>query len=233
MPAAYQPKNGATAIGGLLLIECERAKKIESTQVPPLIEPGRQNAKDFMRLAVDANNAADNVVGSAEALLPAAVAKNNNVVVTGQLLTLQKIAAQVWADAKNGKEVRADPKGANDLRRLARLRQAGIAERVGADFAIGIHLASQVKVIGGRDTTLWILRSYAVEPLKLLALGVRQWFEENRIDDAEHGGVSADSETESDNGQQGKTGAAKERAKGKTKAGKHSRLKGDAGLRAI
>jgi hypothetical protein len=80
---------------------------------------------------------------------------------------------------------------------------------------------------------LWILWSYAVEPLQLLALGVRQWFEENRIDDAEHGGVSADPETKSDNRQQRKTGAAKERAKGKTKAGKHSGLKGTGELRAI
>jgi hypothetical protein len=69
--------------------------------------------------------------------------------------------------------------------------------------------------------------------LKLLALGVRQWFEENRIDEAEHGGVSADSETESHYSEQGKTWAAKERARGKAKAGKHSGLEGDVGLPVI
>lgn len=222
MPAPYESKDRAAAIGSFFLIQGERSKEIESAKVPPFIEPGWQDAQDFVRLAVHSDHPADDVMGGAETLLPAAVAENNHVIVTRQLLPLQKIAAQVGADAQNGKEVRADPKSANYLCRLARLGQAGITKRVGADFAAPIHFATQVQVVGGGDTTLWILRSYAVEPLELLALRVRQWFKEDRIDEAEHGGVSANPETQGNDGQQSKTRAAKERTKRKAKAGKHT-----------
>jgi hypothetical protein len=83
--------------------------------VSPLIEPRWQNAHDLVRLAVHADNAADDVVGGAKPLLPAAVAENDDVIATWQLLPREEIAAKVWTDAKHGKKVRADPKSANDL----------------------------------------------------------------------------------------------------------------------
>jgi hypothetical protein len=142
-----------------------------------------------VRLAVHADNAAEDVMGGAKPLLPAAVAENDNVIATWQLLPREEIAAKIWADAKYGKKVRADSKSANDLGWLTGLGQARIAESVGANLAISAHLASKIQIISGGDTTLRVLRCYAVESLELVALRIRQRLENNRINNAEHGGV--------------------------------------------
>jgi hypothetical protein len=74
-----------------LLIECKGPKEIECAQVPPVVEPRRQDAHDFMRVTVDPDRPADDIASTAKALLPAALTKNNDVVVSSYVFACEKI----------------------------------------------------------------------------------------------------------------------------------------------
>ena len=69
------------------------AKEIKCAQVPPVIEPRWQHADDFMRLTVNPDGPADNVVSAAKALLPAPLAENNDVVISRYIFPCEKITA--------------------------------------------------------------------------------------------------------------------------------------------
>src|SRR5437588_2661013 len=178
VPAPEQAKNSASAIRRLLLIERKRPKEIKRAQVPPIIEPRRQYTDDFMRLAVHPDGAANDIASTTKALLPAALTKNNYLVVSRNLFSWKKISAELWLDAENGKKVRTDTHRGHYLGRLARFRQAGVAEGIGSDFTVNLHLATQIKIVSGKDAARWVLWRNAIEPLKLLALRVRQRFQQ-------------------------------------------------------
>ena len=76
-----------------MLIEREGAKEIKCAEVPPVIEPRRQHTDDFMRLTVNPDGSADDIVSAAEALLPAALAENDDVVVSRYIFPCEKNTA--------------------------------------------------------------------------------------------------------------------------------------------
>ena len=88
----------AAPIGGLLLVERERAEEIEPAEMPPVIQPGRQNADDLVRFAVDANGAADDVGLAAESVLPRALTEKHDAVISAEFPRAGESRAQVAAE---------------------------------------------------------------------------------------------------------------------------------------
>src|SRR3982751_3347623 len=101
MPTTDQSQGGAAAIGRFLLVERERAKEIVRPKVAPVIEPRRQDSDNFVRFAIHANDAADDVVRGAAALLPATIAENDHVIAAADTLARKKVAPELWLDTKN------------------------------------------------------------------------------------------------------------------------------------
>src|SRR2546423_7581128 len=172
MPAAKETKKSSPSIRGLLLIQRKRAKKIERSQMAPFINPPGETADDFVCLSVDADHAAYDVTSRSEALLPATLTQDDHMVVSRDVFSRKKIAAELRLHAEHRQQVRGDPQGANYLGGLARLRQARIAKGISADIAIGLPLATKVKIGATRDRALWILWRYPTQSLELFALRI-------------------------------------------------------------
>ena len=83
------------------MVQRQRAEEIECTQVAPFIKPAGQNANDFVRLPVDANHPADDVMSGAEALLPAALTQDDHVVVSRDIFPRKEIAAELRLNAED------------------------------------------------------------------------------------------------------------------------------------
>src|SRR2546430_14623544 len=123
----------------------------------PFINPSGENADDFVWLSVDADHAAYDVTSRSEALLPATLTQDDHMVVSRDVFSRKKIAAELRLHAEHRQQVRGDPQGANYLGGLARLRQARIVKGISADIAIGLHLATKIQIGRSRDATLWSL----------------------------------------------------------------------------
>jgi hypothetical protein len=218
VPAAVQAKKSSPPVRGLLLVQRQGAKEIECAQVAPFIKPAGQNANDFVRLPVDPNHPANNLMGRPEALLPATLTEDDHVVVPRDILSRQEIAAKLWLNAEDWKQICRDAKRSDYLGGLARFRQARIAKGIGADIAIGLHLATKIKIVRSRDAALRVLWSNTIQSLELLAFRIGEWLEQDSIDDAKHCSVSTDAEAKSDNCEQGEPRATKEGAAGQEKA---------------
>ena len=85
------------------MIERQRAEEIECPQVTPFIEPTWQNPDDFVRLPVDADHPADDVMSRTEALLPAALTQYDYVVVSRDIFSRKEIATELRLNTKHRK----------------------------------------------------------------------------------------------------------------------------------
>ncbi|HEV2841510.1 MAG TPA: hypothetical protein VGW39_09320, partial [Chthoniobacterales bacterium] len=92
--------DGAATVGGFLLVENQRAKEVERAEVTPIVEPCGQDPNDLVGFAIYADNVANDITSSAEALLPATLANNNYAIVSGNVLSRQEIAAELRLDAE-------------------------------------------------------------------------------------------------------------------------------------
>ena len=108
---------------GFLLIESERPEEIERAEVTPVVEPGGQHADDFVRFAVDAKRAADDVGSAAEAVLPATLADDEDAIVAREIFARQEIAAELRLDAQGGEEIGAWRAWRGPSRRAGRVRR--------------------------------------------------------------------------------------------------------------
>src|SRR2546423_15360542 len=133
MPAAKETKKSSPSIRGLLLIQRKRAKKIERSQMAPFINPSGENADDFVWLSVDADHAAYDVTSRSEALLPATLTQDNDMIASRDVFSWKKIAPELRLHAEHRQQIRGDAKCANYLGGLARLRQARIVKGLSGD----------------------------------------------------------------------------------------------------
>ena len=81
------------------MIEPEWAEEVVRAKVPPVVDRVRQDADDFVRFAIHANGAADDVRGAAEAVLPEALTDDHDAVVARHVFTRQEIATELRLDA--------------------------------------------------------------------------------------------------------------------------------------
>jgi len=172
-------------------------------------------------LAIDSDGAPDDVMSAAETLLPASLTQNDHVIISRHIFAREKGASELWLDAKDREQVRRNAKSADYLGGLPGLSQARVAQGICADLPVSLHLSLQAQKVRGRDAALGILRCDAVKSLQLLAPGIGQRLQQNGIDDAEHGSVSANPQAEGDDGEERETRAAEERAGGEAETGEH------------
>src|SRR5436190_3748415 len=103
--ASDRTHGDAAAVGGHFLVKCEWTKEIVRTEVTPVIEPRGQNADDLVRFAIDADNATNDIVFAAEALLPAALADNNHAIVSGNIFSRKESAAELRLNAEHRQKI--------------------------------------------------------------------------------------------------------------------------------
>src|ERR1700730_10643826 len=97
----------------------------------PIVEGSGEHADDFVRFAVHTNGAADDVDVATETLLPATLADNNDAIVARSIFPRPEIPAELWLNAKQGKEISGIARGFSHLGRLAGFREAGVRQGVG------------------------------------------------------------------------------------------------------
>ena len=120
---------GGVAVARLLFREAERPEDVDRVQVAPVAEVGGQHADDLVGLAVDANRAADDLAVTAEAILPIAVADDEDAVVAQDLFVGTEAAAELRLGAEGGEEIGGDAEAVRHLGGLAGLGEAHVRDR--------------------------------------------------------------------------------------------------------
>jgi hypothetical protein len=164
-------------------------------------ETVRHDADDAVRLAVEANVAADDAGIAAELILPQGEAEHGDVFVAGLRIAVGERAAKAGADAERREQARCRHYPVQALRRAlgaqvvaAPCIQCAIAQRAG--------LLAPVEVVRNRiagDQQI-VARVGIVDVDQLVAVGIRQCLQQQRVDDAEHRAVRADAERERQRG---------------------------------
>jgi hypothetical protein len=152
-----------------------RPEEIDRAKVTPVIQHRGEDAHDFVRLAIDADGAANDIGLAPETSLPATLTKQNDAIVSGEIFSRQEIPAELRLESEHGKEIGGSAKGLDHLGRLAGFRKTRVPQRVGADLTVGLHLPLQIEKVGRRNTTLWILGRCPVEAVQLRAFGIGKW----------------------------------------------------------
>ncbi len=104
------------------------------------------------------------------------MADDENAVIASEIFARQEIAAELRLNAERGEEIRGRAKRPDHLGRLAGFREAGVAQGVGGDLAVSLHLALQIEEVSGRDAADWVLRRGAVDPVQLRAVWIGKRF---------------------------------------------------------
>ncbi len=179
----------------------------------PVAEGGGQHADDLVRLAVDANRAADDVGVTPEAILPIPVADDEDAMVAQDLLVGTEAAAHSKSAAEDGEEIDGSADAEGHLRRPAGFGEAHFRAGVSGDLAVAVHLGLQIQVVGRRDAAEGILGSRAIDAVQSIAVGIGRRAHVS-VEHAEHRRVGADAESERDDGDEGQAGRATQRLDG-------------------
>ena len=185
--------------------------------MPPVAEVGGQHADDLVGLAVDADRAADDARVGPEAVLPVAIADDQDVVVAEGLFVGAEAAAERRSGTERGKEVGRDAEAVGHLGRLARQGDAHVRDGVGRDLAVAVHLGLQIEVIGRRESAARVLAAGAVDAVQPIGVGIRRRAQHVSIEDAEHRRVGTDAKPERDDGNQCESRGASQRLDGEAK----------------
>src|SRR5262245_46740160 len=179
-----------------------------------IAEGGGQDADDLVRLPVDADRAAENVGGAAEAGLPVVVADDENVVAAVDLFVATEGAAELRPGAERRKKVGGSAKALGHLRRPARLGNADLGEGVRGDLAVAAYLGPQIEVVGRRNTAAGVVGGGAEDALQPIPVGVRRRPQQVGVEGAEHRRVGADAEPERDDGDESESRSPTQRLDG-------------------
>ncbi len=185
------------------LLGLERQRQIQLALV--LVgRPGRQDADDRVRLAVDANLAPDHVGIAAEALVPEAVGQHRHVVATDDAF----FGPEVTTGGQPVADHREEPRGHGarlHLLRMIRGREVRgpAAERVQVLKYGRLPLPLEERA---RGADVPVVLDARPDHDELIRLGIRQRREQRRVDHAEDGGVGGDAQREGQHGDGGEAG---------------------------
>jgi hypothetical protein len=217
----HETNPSGSAIRDFLVGQAEWPEKIERTQMAPVVDGRGQHADDFVGFAVDANDATNDVGVASEAVLPTAVADQEDPVIAQEGFIGMEVAAELRLGAEDGKEIGGDAEAEDHLGGFARFGEAQAQNAVGGNFAVAIHLGLQREVVGRRKTAPRVLGGGAINAIQMIALRVGQRSQQNTIEDAEHRDVGPDAERERDDRDDGEPGRFRELAESVTEVGQH------------
>ncbi len=145
----YQSDAGGVTVTCLFLGQAEGPEDVDPAQMTPVAERGGQDADDLVRLAVDADLAADDLSVTPEVVLPIPVRDDEDAVVAQGLFVGTEAAAELRPGAQGGKEIGGDAEGVRHLGRFAGLGEAHVRSGIGGDLAVAAGLGLEVEIIGG------------------------------------------------------------------------------------
>ena len=174
---------------------------VEEERLPDLdraigeLEPGRHDANDLCRPAIDRNRLPDDRPTGAEPPRPERVTQDDHIVAARLILTRDERAADLRGRAEQRKE-RGGHDGAVDALGVS------AAGEVEAHRVVRGHLFEHVTAIaivhilagGGRDVVEAGPAQVAPDDHQAVRIAVRQWTEQYAIDDREDCGVGANAE---------------------------------------
>ena len=176
-------------------------------------ERGRENADDRVAATVERDGAADDGGIAAEMRLPELVAEQNDGSGSGLFFRWKKIAAENRVDANECEKIRRDSVAADifGLGDTGKIEADVVDDGHGGE---GTALLAPIEKIGiGNGNVADLFVGFAHED-ELRGVFERQRAEEDGVDDAEDGGIGADAESESEDGDGGEAGGFRERADG-------------------
>lgn len=179
-------------------------------------ETGRHDADYGPQLIVDFDFAANNFRIRTIAPLPKSVSDQKNIVFPRLIFFCGEDATEERPDAQCGK-VFGGNEGALNAFRLTAVDDIGGPPAHGGNIGERLGIVLEIQEIciadagGGRAFVMLL------DADKMPCIGVRQGTQQDGVDDGEEGGVGADAEGESEDGDHGETGAAAQHAGGVAK----------------
>ena len=176
----------------IVVVERQRQEDFRLRRPP---ERPRQDADDFVRVAVEDRGAADDAGVGAEAATPQRVGQQHDLIASVDLFVVAQVAAERRSDAERREKRRRHAESEQALR----LAGAGQVHR---PLAVGIHrrdrpaVAPPVEEVRRRDRTVQpsFARPLLGDRHHPIRVGIRQRSPQHRVDNAEDGGVGADAE---------------------------------------
>ena len=180
------------------------------------LEPGPHHADDLVRLAVDRDRAADHGGIAAVAALPEAVAQDDDVRV-GPIFLFGEGAAQDGPAAQQAEDPRRDERRGHALR-IAVAADRALAEPEALDRVGMLQLLPETDEVEGveRDPLPNLGRAgrLGVEPHQPLRVREGERPDQRGVDDGQERTAGADHQRESQRGDGGVEGTAREAARG-------------------
>jgi hypothetical protein len=162
------------------------------------VKPGRQNADDQIRLAIERDRSAYNVYVRTKALPPCFVAHDDSLLRACQILSGSKVPAKKWSDAKRAKEAVAYGCSRYSFRASGRVERQGLGPidiKCGEDTVelLPINVISVGEVVSVTDWNVFKKRD---QPGRV-AIG--QWLHQGSVYESKYRGAGRDSEGENSN----------------------------------
>ena len=213
--AAGERKRPVGAAAALVGGEGERTPESGVAPEETVFKRERHDTDDGVRVAVDAEHAADDRGIAAVAFLPETVGQQHDLILAGLRLLGGERAADLRLHAEGVEHVCVGEDAVEALGGLARLGHGGKIPGVGRQRQKGGRLVAQLALFDFGEIVVLPAARVAVERDQALRLGEGRVAEEQRIDEAEHRGVHADAERQGDQGDDRETRVLEEGAEGK------------------
>ena len=177
---------------------------------------GRCDADDGERLLVEIDGGTDDFWIAAEGAAPEIFAEHDDGSGTGLAVFSVEDATHDGLHLKKWKELCGGDRSVDD-ERFAMAGQRQLMGLHGGEFDEDVALAAQIFEISVGPAGVGALLGLLEDVVELLGAGIRKRFEQRSVDDAEDGGVCADTERQSEHGDRGEAGILAQHAKGKAK----------------
>jgi hypothetical protein len=178
---------------------------------------GRDDADDGVVRTVEAERFAGNVERSAEFAAPETAAEHDNGSGAELIVGLIEKAADDGMDAEDFEEFVGDHVAGEAFGDFAAAEEVVVLVAVHGERGEGLVVALPVEKVGVVDGSAFDAGDRVVEGDELAGLWVGERIEENAVDNGEEGGVGANAESQSENGDGGEERRLAERAKSVTK----------------
>jgi hypothetical protein len=165
---------------------------------------GRHDADDARRGAVDRNDGADSRVGAAKVALPRRVRNDGDVFRAWPRIVPGEMPATQRRHADGGHQFGRHQHRGHAPRALGRTEIRG-GDAIPADILKGAGPLLELGPFRQRhpEPVEVQFRERARDELELLGMRIRQWLEQDAVDDAENRGIRADAERQRQDGQRG------------------------------
>ena len=178
----------------------------------------RRDANDGLGMAIEHNGFADNGGIAGEAFFPETVTENDDVVVAGLAVFGSEARAEEEIDTEEGKEIDGDVLDGNFLGVTVSGEIVALVKDVGHAGENGIADLPIEKIRRGDGVVrVGVLRIIFPDHNQAGGIVIGQGANENGIYHGEDGGVGADTEGQSEDGDGGEAGTALQNTQGVTK----------------